>query len=745
MNGGFVRRSVVATLASLVVSLSACSNKDKEAEASATLRAPAGQIDRERLLAADSQPENWLTTGRDFGKTHYSPLTSINRETVGKLGFAWEYHTRTVRGLEASPIVVDGVMFTSGTEGRVYALDAATGAEFWSFNPKVDGQINRKACCDQVNRGVAVWKGRVYVAAFDGRLFALDAATGNVVWSADTIIDKTRGYTVTGAPEVAGDVVVIGNGGGEFDARGYVSAYDLQTGKLAWRFFTVPGDPAKPFEHPELEMAAKTWDPKSRWDVGLGGTAWDALVYDPELDLLYVGTGNAALWSQGDRSPSGGDNLFLTSILAIKPDTGRLAWHYQEVPGDSWDFTATQPIILTDLEIGGRTRKVLMQAPKNGFFYVIDRATGEVLSAEKYVPANWATHVDLKTGRPQVNVQQIDYRKSPKLVFPSPMGGHNWHPMAYSPKSGLVYIPVIEAGAYFFDPVPGHEYRPGLSNIGVVPLFSGGVGLGNMPLPPQVRTVLESGELTKGQPDTRMRALLRAWDPLQHKVVWEVETSGWWDRAGVLATAGDLVFHGSATGHLRMYDAAGGKLLKEIDTGTSIMAAPVTYAVNGEQYIAVMAAFGGGGWATPHATSAAYKYGNAGRILAFKIGGATVPKPNPLPPVPPIPKPPALTASPETIARGGMLFGQNCASCHSNVPRSAAPDLRRMAPAVHQTFDDIVLRGQRRALGMPQWDDVLKPEDSQAIHSFLISLAWEAYNAEQSGASANTPRNITSH
>ncbi len=357
-----------------------------------------GAIDKERLLHANDEPGEWMTTGRDFGHTHHSALTDINKDTASRLGFAWDYQTGTTRGMEATPIMVDGVLYTSGPTGRVYALRAGTGEEIWTFDPMSDGQVNRWACCDEVNRGVSVWEGMVYVAALDGRMFGLDAETGNVVWEVDTVVDHDRGYTSTGRPEIAGDVVVIGNGGADYDARGYVSAYDIKTGEFKWRFFIVPRDPALgPQEHKELEeIALPTWDPKSRWDAGGGGTPWGPMVYDPELDLLYVGTGNASLFNWHERSPSGGDNLFLCSLLAIRPGTGELAWYYQEVPRESWDFTATQQIILTDLEIDGQQRKVLMQAPKDGFFYVLDRETGEVLRAEKYVPVNWA-----KRDRPQ--------------------------------------------------------------------------------------------------------------------------------------------------------------------------------------------------------------------------------------------------------------------------------------------------------------------------------------------------------
>ena len=738
-----MRAAITKILASglLAATLGGCGEKqnaEQEAPAPSASAASAsstptkfGEIDRERLLNVASEPGSWLTSGRDFGETHYSPLDQINRQTADRLGFAWQYETFTKRGLEATPIVVDGVMYTSGVMGRVYALNAKTGEELWTFDPEVDPQVDRGTCCDEVNRGVSVWKGKIYVAAFDGRLFALDGKDGKVIWQADTIIDHKRGYSSTGAPEVAGNVVVIGNGGAEYDARGYVSAYDLETGKLAWRFFIVPGDPKKPYENPELEMAAKTWDPNSRWDVGLGGTAWNALVYDPELNLLYVGTGNAALYSYHDRSPSGGDNLFLTSILAINPDTGRLKWYYQEVPGDRWDYTAVQPIMLTDLTIDGVKRKVLMQAPKDGYFYVLDRETGKLISAEPYVPQNWSKGIDPVTGRAQVNIEAADYTNGPKYIYPSSMGGHSWHAMSYSPDTGLVYIPTIEAGMVMFDMTKGHVYRPGLTNTGVVNIMGGVINLSTASYPPEIEKALKSGELFKDYPNIGMRTYLQAWDPVKQKKVWQTPDAEWWDRAGVLATAGRVLFQGTGTGQFRVMSDENGEILKELEVGSTIMAAPMTYTIDGEQYVSVMASFGGGGWYIPHPTSATYKYGNLGRILTFKLDGGAVPIPPELGPDAPIPQPPAQTASAETIKKGQDLFGANCRGCHSNQTRTLSADLRRMSPETHEQFKDIVLHGALRAGGMPQWDDVLSDADADALHAYLIDLAQKAYEAQQ--------------
>jgi len=689
-------------------------------------------LDTERLMAADAEPGNWYTNGRDFGESYYSPLTQINRDTVGRLGFAWEYRLGTRRGLEATPIVIDGVMYTSGPYGKTYALDARNGDPLWTFDPQVDGQTNRRVCCDAVNRGVAVWNGKVYVAALDGRLFALDAATGEVAWQVETIADDDRGTTSTGAPAIAGGVVVIGNSGADLDARGYVSAYDLESGEFSWRFYTVPGDPKLGFEHPELAMAAKTWDPNSRWDLGLGGTAWDTLVYDPDLNLLYVGTGNGAPYHAADRSPSGGDNLFLTSILAIRPDTGRLAWYFQTTPGDNWDYTATQPIILADLEIDGRLRKVLMQAPKNGFFYVLDRETGEFLSARNYAPQNWASRIDPETGAATVDREAADYGDGLKLVTPSVIGAHAWHPMAYSPRTGLVYIPTIDAANYFFDPTVGHEHRPGLRNEGIVMFFAGDPMFPGAVIPEPFRADVDALGTLDVMPDMNPRGKLRAWDPVAQELAWEFETAGPFDRSGVLATAGGLVIQGTVPGYLRVMNDETGAILREIRIDSSVVAAPMSYEIDGEQYIALMAGIGGGVYTfAPPPESAAYRYGNAGRIIAFKLDGEAMPAQEPLPPLEPLPKPPAQTASAEEIAHGEQLYMSTCIFCHLGTGRGYPPDLRRLTAEKHAIFDDIVLRGALRPLGMPQWDDVFSENDVAAIHAYIIARAWDGYYTEQ--------------
>jgi quinohemoprotein ethanol dehydrogenase len=391
------------------------------AEDQQRIRQASASIDSARIIRADKEPGNWLTHGRTYGEQRYSPLTQINTENVEQLGLAWYVDLHTSRGIEATPLAVDGILYTTAPWSVVYAIDGRSGELLWQYDPEVPKSWGKYACCDVINRGAALWQGKVYVGTIDGRLVALDAATGEVVWEKLTI-DPTRPYTITGAPRVVKGKVIIGNGGAELGVRGYVSAYDADSGDLVWRFYTVPGDPSQPFENAAMVQAARTWHGGQWWRVGGGGTVWDSLAYDPELDLLYVGVGNGSPWSRQTRSPGGGDNLYLSSILALRPDTGDLIWYYQTTPGDTWDYTATQHMILADLEIDGRQRQVLMQAPKNGFFYVLDRATGELISAEKYVKVTWAHEVNLKTGRP-VEAAGARYQNAPMVIYPSALGG----------------------------------------------------------------------------------------------------------------------------------------------------------------------------------------------------------------------------------------------------------------------------------------------------------------------------------
>lgn len=683
------------------------------------------------MKAAASDPGNWLATGRDQQGTYYSPLTRINTGNVSELGFAWQYDLGTYRGQEATPIVVDGVMYTSGTWGYVYAVDAATGKQLWRYDPQATHLAARHPCCDLVNRGVAVWKGRVYVASVDGRLHALDAATGARIWVADTIIDHKMPYSSTGAPQIAGQVVVIGNGGADMGAggvRGYVSAYDLDTGAFKWRLFTVPPEPGRAYESPVLEAAARTWDMPRNPKYQLGGTAWDGFAYDPALDLVYFGTGNAAPYDSRQIGPSNLDELYTASILAVHADSGQLAWHYQTTPHDHWDFDSVQKFVMADLMIDGKPRQTIMQASKNGFFYVLDRASGELLSAANYTYVSWASKVDLKTGRPVVTAQ-ADWSRKPSNMYPSWAGGHTWNPMSYSLTTHLVYIPVLDVPNIWVDMAHNGgsvKYIDGFFTAnGIMPDDSySPEDLRGMfgPLP-------DKASLVGARKEKLVRELIRAWDPVSGKTVWEHETSSGMRGydGGVMSTAGNLVFQGRGSGELWVYAADSGKVLKTIPTGSHIMAAPTTYTVNGEQYVAVQAGYGGAAITvgTIPTSSAATKFQNTNRIIAFKLGGPAVPTPAPRVATP-IQKPPEQTASNESIQAGETRFVQECSRCHV-LGLSVTPDLRNLSPGLHAAFDDIVLRGAVAPTGMEAFGDLLTAQDVHNIHAYLIDQAWKAY------------------
>jgi quinohemoprotein ethanol dehydrogenase len=704
-------------------------------------RSPApANVDAQRLQAAGDEPGQWMALGRTWQADRYSPLQKISADTAGQLGFAWEYEFRSHRGRvehgqEATPLVVDGVIYASGPWGSAIAVDAKTGKERWRYDPEVDGSYNRKACCDVVSRGLQVWQGKVYVATLDGHLVALDARDGHELWKVDTLIDRTqRAYSITGPPQVAGSVVVIGNSGAEFGVRGYVTAYDLENGAQRWRFYTVPGDPAQgPPEHPEMATALKTWSEKSDWASGLGGTVWGEMNYDPVLDLLYVGTGNASPLAPWLRSPGGGDNLYLASILAIKPGTGQLAWHFQTTPGEMWDYTATQNMILADLTIDGRERKVLMQAPKNGYFYVLDRQTGEFIAAKPYVFTNWATGLDAK-GRPTIN-PAATYQNQSALIFPTGAGGHNWPPMAFNPETRLVYIPARESGMVMA-PLPGkYQWKPGQTNGGHKIAFSFFVDL----LSPAERKEYDAVIAAHpGLPEASTHEFLIAYDPVQQQERWRLplgraELAG----GGVLTTAGNLVVQGTSSGKLMVYRADTGAVVKQIDVGTGIMAAPVTYEIDGEQYIAVLAGFGGAMAPLYPAESAAYRYQNYGRLLAFKLGGGATPLP-PAHQAQQTPAPPQLPAATAQLApRGAELFFKYCVFCHGGQGEarlSAYPDLFRLDASVHARFQDIVHGGALKDSGMAGFADVLGTEDVAAIQAFLVQGQSALRTQEQAAA-----------
>ncbi|MBB6091860.1 alcohol dehydrogenase (cytochrome c)/quinohemoprotein ethanol dehydrogenase [Povalibacter uvarum] len=697
------KRALASLLA--VVVCSACQNKAPETTEAAAPPS-AAKVDAVRIIQADNDPANWLTHGRTYSEQRFSPLDRINAGTVKQLGLAWSLDLDTHRGQEATPLIIDGVMYSTSAWSKVQAIDAATGKLLWQYDPRVPGEFGVKACCDTVNRGVAAHKGRLYLGALDGRLIALDAATGKEVWSVVTV-DQSQPYTITGAPRIVKDRVIIGNGGAELGVRGYVSAYDPADGKLLWRFYTVPGDPSKPFEGAHLEKAAKTWNGEW-WKLGGGGTVWDSMAYDPDLDLLYIGVGNGSPWNQQYRSPGGGDNLYLSSIVAIKPETGEYAWHYQSTPGETWDFTATQHIILADIELEGQPRKVLMQAPKNGFFYVIDRTNGALLSAKPFVQVNWATEIDMKTGRPvETKEARFTDHKMPFIAMPGPYGAHNWHPMSYSPQTGLVYIPAQDVGfVYMHD----SKYKPESMgfNIGIDKVAV------RMPDDPQVKAAALS----------TVRGYLKAWDPVKQEARWTVEHPGAWN-GGILSTAGNLVFQGNVGGEFVAYNAADGTKLWSFPAQTGIVAAPATYAIGDEQYVVVVA-----GWGGTYAISggdASRKGGpaiNRSRVLAFKLG-ATGQLPEPVAAAAPV-QPPEASKDKKLIEHGIAVYHTHCSVCHgdSAVGGGVLPDLRWSAiNRDAAAWKEVVINGARKDRGMVSFAPVLSEADADAARQYVI---WKA-------------------
>ena len=715
-----VALGTIAALA-LVGILSSTSLERSEADTpiQAAPSTTVGLIDTKRILAADEAPGDWLSYGRDYGEQRFSPLTQVNKETIKDLELAWSFDMYTNRGLEASPIVVDGIMYMTGSWSVVFAVDAKTGEEIWSYDPEVPGDWARKACCDVVNRGVAVYEGAVYVATLDGYLVSLNAETGEVIWRINTIIDRTRAYTITGAPRVANGRVFIGNGGGEFGVRGYVSAYDTKTGDLDWRFFTVPGDPSKPFEHPEMEAAASTWKGGEWWKIGGGGTVWNSIVYDAETDTVFLGVGNGSPWTRTIRSPGGGDNLFLSSIVAVDASTGKMRWYYQTTPGDNWDYTAVQDMMLADMEIDGKMRKVIMQAPKNGFFYVLDRQTGELLRANPYVTVNWASHIDMETGRPVENPDKDFLTGDSQWILPGPLGGHNWQSMSYNPNTGLVYIPALE-NPLVYD--VEHDFKA----TGRFKYIEGGWNTG-----------IEFGrimEILGEHPDLPPgKGYITAFDPLTGKTHWTREHGTHWN-GGTLSTAADLVFQGNGDGYFVAYDAQNGDELWKVNTYTSIIAPPITYGVGGEQYVAIQVGSGGAAGLTEGdlAMPASAKYGNFGRMLVFKLnGGKSIDEPEHW--AREIPEPPVIQASAAQIQLGSELYGEVCGFCHGigAYGGSAVPDLRKMSEQTHRMFNEIVLEGVLEDRGMSNFSDRLSQADVDSIYAYINSRAWQDYKLQE--------------
>src|SRR6266403_1223371 len=612
------------------------------------IRSITSAIDGEAIIANANTTKDWLSYGLDYSEGRYSKLSQINTESVKNLGLKWTYNLESLRGVEATPLVVDGIMYVSASWCVVHAIDVPTGKR---------------------------------------------------VWEKDTIIDHSHSYTVTGAPRVVKGKVLIGNGGAEYGARGYITAYDAETGAQAWRWFVVPGDPSKPYEDESMEAAAKTWDPAGKyWINGGGGTPWDTMAYDPDLNLVYIGTGNGAPWTRNLRSPSGGDNLYLASIVALNPDTGKYVWHYQETPGDNWDYTSTQQMILANITLNGQARKVILHAPKNGFFFVIDRTNGQFISAKNYVDVNWATGYDA-SGRP-IEVPEARGDKSFDSI-PGPYGAHNWHPMSFNPQTGFVYIPAQNV------PMNLTAQKNWTHNASVPgnPMSGLGWNLGyDVNLTPP-----------KSQPFGR----LIAWDPVKQEQAWKQDYASPWN-GGTLTTAGNLVFQGTADGRFVAYNAKTGEKLWGSSTGTGVVAGPATYVVDGTQYVSVAVGWGGVYGESERATG---KEG-PGTVFTFAIGGKA--------PLPEFAKYQigslleGVKYDAANVGPGTQLYVSHCGFCHGVPGVNRGGNIRNLGysdSATIANLKDIVFKGPFMSLGMPDFTGRLSEDDVVKIQAFIQGTA----------------------
>ena len=682
----------------------------------------------ETLLKTGGSGDDWGAIGFSYDEQRFSPLTDISDKNVGELGIAWTADLDDARGQEATPVVVDGVMYVSHAWSKVSAWDAATGKPLWKFDPKVPGESAVNACCDVVNRGVALWGEKVFVGTIDGRLIALDRKTGKEVWSTQTV-DAAKPYTITGAPRVVKDMVLIGNGGAEFGVRGYVTAYDADTGKERWRFYTAP-NPTKAKDGAASDdifasKANATWSDKGEWQTsGGGGTVWDAIVYDKDLDQVYLGVGNGNPWNHGTRSNGEGDNWFLSSIVALDASTGAYKWHYQETPAETWDYTATQPIILAEQAVNGTPTKVLYHAPKNGYFFTIDRNNGKLIDAKPFVDGiNWATGYDLSTGRPIENPEARFYKTGkPFIAIPGALGAHNWHPMSYNPATGLVYIPAQQIPQGYLTDMNELDRRKVLG-------FNVGTSLTGTLLPDDKAAFRAAVAATTGR--------LVAFDPRTGKVAWAVDHPAAWN-GGTMTTAGNLVFQGTSLGRFRAYTADTGRQLLDLDMQSGIVSAPSTFRVGAVQYVAFMTSKGG---AFPLvagvAGGATRKIPNIPRLVVLKIGGTGKL------PAPPATttlawNPPPMTASATQVAAGKAQFGRYCMVCHgdSAIGNGFTPDLRVSGTLANaEAWKSVVIDGALKDRGMVSFAKVLTPQDAEAIRAYVIERSnWTKANLADSAA-----------
>lgn len=704
-------------------SLSACQPSTSSAPAEPGslehIRNVTEAIDDNALKAADSNQGDWLSYGRNYSEDRYSKLDQITKDNLGELGLAWSVELPSTRGVQATPVVVDGIMYFTGPWSVVYAMDARKGEIIWTFDPEVPRAKAGDMCCGVVNRGVALYKGAVFVGTMDGRMISIDAATGEENWSVMTVPEGGN-YSITGAPRIANGKVIIGNAGAELAyVRGYVTAYDTETGELAWRFYTTPGDPSLPFEAPELEWAAETWNGEY-WTTGTGGTAWDAIVYDPEFDQVLIGVGNGSHWDQEVRSPGGGDNLFLSSIVAVDADSGAYKWHYQTTPGDTWDYTATQPIVLADLEIDGEVRKTAMQAPKNGFFYVLDRSNGDLISAEAFTYTNWATGID-ENGRPieREGARYTDGRTH--WITPSSHGAHNWFPMSYNHETGLVYIPaVVQSGPY--------------AAYSEIPYYENGILRGNDLAASLPFRAFDEQVIDPQAPLPGMKSgELIAYDPVEQERVWEIPQPSHYN-GGLLSTSTGLLMQGDAEGMFRIRDTITGEVLWDFDVRSGVISSPITYLVDGEQYITLIAEWGGGQGQTHRLTDALYN----GRVFTFKLGGnetAPARKPSERRELTTL----TTDASNIDIGWGYTHYIQNCIGCHS-LPGGnggAIPNLARSSDAIFDNYHAILREGALAEIGMPIHDH-LSVKDVEDLKAYVLFAAQSLREGTPPDALART-------
>lgn len=670
----------------------------------------------------------WSNIGFDAKEQRHSPLDQINEENVAELGIAWFKDLPDARGQEATPLMIDGKLYISTAWSKVFAYDAKTGEELWSYDPEVPGEKAVDACCDVVNRGVAINRGKLFFGTIDGRLIALDANTGARLWETQTT-DNSKPYTITGAPRVVKNMVIIGNGGAEFGVRGYLSAYDVSDGSMKWRFYTTPNPEGKADGAASDEIfekaANKTWGEGNWRESGGGGTVWDSIVYDEDLDQLYFGVGNGNPWNHGVRSGGEGDNLFLSSIVAVNPDTGKYLWHYQATPAETWDYTGTQHIIQADLEIDGQMRKVLYQAPKNGFFFVVDRVDGTLIDANPFVDnINWATGYDLETGRPIENPDARFYKTGkPFIAIPGALGAHNWHPMSYNPATGLVYIPAQQVPQAYA--VQTTEFDKKRERKG----FNVGMSMTDTLIPDDKAAFKAAIAGTTGR--------LVAFNPKTGKVEWSHDYPSAWN-GGTMTTAGNLVFQGTALGQFKAYTADSGKELLSLDMQSGIVSAPSTYIVDGEQYIAFLTSKGGAfPLAAGIAGGASRTVPNLPRLVVLKLGGKAK--------LPDLPEqsevvwdPPEQTGTPEQIALGRQLYGRNCLVCHgdSAIGNGFTPDLRISGTlATAEGWKTIVGDGALKDRGMVGFSSQVSDEGIEAMRHYVIERShWTKNNIADIGA-----------